>query len=55
VRTKNAPQNMASMRNLTIGTLRADGWTNIAAALRWTGQPAETGTPAGREAAGRLA
>jgi len=25
VRTKNAPQNMASMRNLTIGTLRADG------------------------------
>jgi hypothetical protein len=38
VRTKNAPQNMASMRNLTIGTLRADGWTNIAAGLRWTGR-----------------
>jgi len=36
VRTKNAPQNMASIRNLTIGTLRADGWTNIAAGLRWT-------------------
>ena len=38
VRTKNAPQNMASMRNLTIGTLRADGWTDIAAGLRWTGR-----------------
>jgi hypothetical protein len=38
VRTKNAPQNMASMRNLTIGTLRADGWTNIAAGLRSTGR-----------------
>jgi len=38
VRTKNAPQNMASMRNLIIGALRADGWTNIAAGLRWTGR-----------------
>jgi hypothetical protein len=38
VRTKNAPQNMASMPNLTVGALRADGWTNIAAGLRWTGR-----------------
>jgi predicted transposase YbfD/YdcC len=38
VRTRNAPQNMASMRNLTIGTLRAGGWANIAAGLRWTGR-----------------
>jgi hypothetical protein len=29
---------MASMRNLTIGALRAGGWTNIAAGLRWTGR-----------------
>jgi predicted transposase YbfD/YdcC len=35
VRTKNAPRNMASMRNLAIGALRAGGWTNIAAAVRW--------------------
>ncbi len=26
------------MRNLALGTLRADGWTNIAAGLRWTGR-----------------
>jgi predicted transposase YbfD/YdcC len=38
VRTKNAPQNMASMRNLAIGALRANGWDNIAAGLRWTGR-----------------
>jgi predicted transposase YbfD/YdcC len=38
VRTKNAPQNRASIRNLTIATLRADGWTNIAAGLRSTGR-----------------
>jgi predicted transposase YbfD/YdcC len=38
VRTRNAPQNMASMRNLTIAALRADGWTNIAAGLRWAGR-----------------
>jgi predicted transposase YbfD/YdcC len=38
VRTGNAPQNMASMRNLAIAALRADGWTNIAAGLRWTGR-----------------
>ncbi len=38
VRTKNAPQNMAAMRNLAISALRADGWTNIAAGLRWTGR-----------------
>ena len=36
VRTRNAPRNMASMRNLAIGALRAGGWTNIAAAVRWT-------------------
>jgi hypothetical protein len=29
---------MASMRNLAIGALRADGWENIAAGLRWTGR-----------------
>jgi hypothetical protein len=29
---------MASMRNLTIAALRADGWTNIAAGLRWAGR-----------------
>ncbi len=38
VRTRNAPQNMASMRNLAIGALRANGWDNIAAGLRWTGR-----------------
>ena len=38
VRTRNAPQNMASMRNLAIGALRANGWNNIAAGLRWTGR-----------------
>jgi hypothetical protein len=26
---------MASLRNLTIAALRADGWTNIASGLRW--------------------
>ena len=29
---------MASMRYLTIAALRADGWTNIAAGLRWAGR-----------------
>jgi hypothetical protein len=27
---------MASMRNLAIAALRAEGWTNIAAGIRWT-------------------
>jgi len=35
VRTGNAPQNMASIRNLAIGALRGDGWTSIASGLRW--------------------
>jgi predicted transposase YbfD/YdcC len=35
VRTGNAPRAMASLRNLTIGALRAAGWTNIASGLRW--------------------
>ena len=35
VRTRNAPQNMAAMRNLAIAALRASGWTNIASGLRW--------------------
>jgi predicted transposase YbfD/YdcC len=35
VRTGNAPHVMASLRNLAIAVLRADGWTNIAAGLRW--------------------
>jgi hypothetical protein len=26
---------MAGIRNLVIARLRADGWTNIAAGLRW--------------------
>jgi hypothetical protein len=26
------------MRNLAIGALRAHGWLNIAAGLRWTGR-----------------
>jgi len=38
VRTRNAPQNMVSMRNLTIRALRADGWTNIAAGPPWAGR-----------------
>ena len=38
VRTGNTPQNMASMRNLTIAALRTSGWTNIAAGIRWTGR-----------------
>ena len=29
---------MAGMRNLAIGALRANGCTNIAAGLRWTGR-----------------
>ena len=35
VRTGNAPHVMASLRNLAIAALRADGWTNIASGLRW--------------------
>jgi predicted transposase YbfD/YdcC len=35
VRTRHAPQNMASLRNLAIAALRADGWTSIASGLRW--------------------
>jgi len=38
VRTRNAPHNMASMRNLVIGALRADGWASIASGLRWAGR-----------------
>jgi predicted transposase YbfD/YdcC len=29
---------IAAMRNLSIAVLRADGWTNIAAGLRWAGR-----------------
>ena len=35
VRTGNAPINMAAMRNQSIRALRANGWDNIAAGLRW--------------------
>jgi predicted transposase YbfD/YdcC len=35
VRTGNAPHVMASLRNLAIAALRADGWTSIASGLRW--------------------
>jgi predicted transposase YbfD/YdcC len=35
VRTGNAPRVMASLRNLAIAALRAEGWTNIASGLRW--------------------
>jgi len=35
VRTRNAPQNMASLRNLAIAALRANGWTSIASGIRW--------------------
>ena len=38
MRTRNAPHNMASMRNLVIGALRADGWASIASGLRWAGR-----------------
>jgi predicted transposase YbfD/YdcC len=38
VRTRNAPQNMASLRNLAIAALRASGWTSIASGLRWAGR-----------------
>ncbi len=34
VRTGNAPQVMATVRNTSISLLRLTGWTNIAAALR---------------------
>jgi len=34
VRTGNAPQVMATLRNTAISLLRRDGWTNIASALR---------------------
>jgi len=38
VRTGHAPQNMASLRNLAIAALRANGWTSIASGLRWAGR-----------------
>jgi predicted transposase YbfD/YdcC len=38
VRTGSAPQVMASLRNLAIAALRADGWTSIASGLRWAGR-----------------
>jgi len=38
IRTRNAPRNIAAMRNLSIAVLRADGWTNIAAGLCWAGR-----------------
>jgi predicted transposase YbfD/YdcC len=34
VRTGTAPRAMAGLRNLALGTLRLDGWTNIAQGLR---------------------
>ncbi len=34
IRTGNAPENLASVRNAVIGLLRRMGHTNIAAALR---------------------
>jgi predicted transposase YbfD/YdcC len=40
VRTGNAPQTMASLRNLAIGILRAHGHRNIAATLRRNGRDA---------------
>jgi hypothetical protein len=38
VRTGHAPRNLAAIRNLSIRALRADGWDNIAAGLRWAGR-----------------
>jgi predicted transposase YbfD/YdcC len=38
VRTGNAPQVMATFRNLAISTLRYDGWDNIAKGLRHMGR-----------------
>jgi predicted transposase YbfD/YdcC len=40
VRTGTAPRAMASLRNLAIGTLRAQGHRNIAAALRYDARDA---------------
>jgi len=37
VRTGGAPQVMAALRNVVISILRAEGWNNIAAGLRYTG------------------
>jgi predicted transposase YbfD/YdcC len=37
VRTGSAPQVLAALRNVVIGILRQEGWTNIAAALRHNG------------------
>jgi hypothetical protein len=34
VRTGHAPQNMASLRNLAIAALRADGWAGITSGIR---------------------
>lgn len=38
VRTGNAPQVMAALRNTAVGILRLAGWNNIAAALRHHGR-----------------
>lgn len=41
VRTGSAPQVLAAFRNIVLGILRQEGWTNIAAGLRHNGwQPA---------------
>lgn len=37
VRTGSAPEVMAALRNVVLGVLRQEGWTNIAAALRHNG------------------
>ena len=37
VRAGNAPQALAALRNALLSLLRAQGWTNIAAALRHYG------------------
>ncbi|AOR34373.1 hypothetical protein BFF78_27945 [Streptomyces fodineus] len=38
IRIGTAPRAMAGLRNLATGTLRLDGWTNIAAAIRHHGR-----------------
>jgi len=45
LRTGTAPRAMASLRNLAIGTLRAHGHRNIAAALRYYARDATRALP----------
>jgi hypothetical protein len=50
VRTRHAAQDMASLRSFSIAAYRADGWEDIAAALRWAGRSYSTRSGAENQA-----